>query len=453
MSGDLIMPAIASERDEAPIDPAAVLDGGRWSGLQVCVAALCSLAIALDGFDNQLLGFVVPVLMPEWSVPREVFAPVIAATIICMCVGTILAGRLGDTIGRRPTLIGSVLLFGVGTLLTSLAEGPWTLALCRCMAALGMGGAMPNATALLAEYAPARHRSIAITVGIACIPLGGFVGGLIVAPLLPALGWRALFVIGGIAPLVVAAAMVILMPESPGYLAARPGLHHRLHRILSRFDPTLDMRRGFKTPVSTVLASRTSIFDAGVRFDTFALWAANFFCLLAVFIMFSWAPTMLSQAGFGLTLAAAGLASFNFGGIFGALAGAALMDRWGSRRPLTAMATCGAVASLLVWAAIETDASGTIVVAAIALQGIFIVGLQVTLFALAANIYPESSRTTGIGGALAVGRLGAIASSLVGAKFLSLGAAPLMLLVAASAAITAGALLLIRAHIPHRRDR
>ncbi|MDB5415645.1 MAG: major facilitator superfamily transporter, partial [Rubritepida sp.] len=262
----------------------------------------------------------------------------------------------------------------------------------------------------------------------------------------------ALFVLGGITPMLVAIAMIAFLPESPSFLAARPRLHPKLRTILARFDDTLDFGRGFRAPEGTVAGQKTSIFARRLRIDTFYFWAANFFCLLAVFTMFSWAPTMLSQAGLSLTLASAGLAAFNFGGIFGALAGAALMDRWGSRRPLGVMAAGGAAASLLAWLAILTGSSGELIVGTLAVQGVFIVGLQVTLFALGANIYPETARATGIGAALAVGRLGAIASSLVGAKLLSFGAAPLMLFVAASSAITGAALLAVRGHIAGRRQ-
>jgi AAHS family 4-hydroxybenzoate transporter-like MFS transporter len=434
------------DRLTAPVDVGAFIDGRGWAKLQLSVLALCAAAIALDGFDNLTLGFVIPALIKEWGVTKAAFAPLLAATIIVMCIGTAIAGRLGDRVGRRPVLIGSVILFGTMTLAASLMNNIWSLGLVRCLAALGMGGAMPNATALLAEFAPARHRNRAVTIGVAFIPVGGFVGGLIAAELLTGYGWRSLFIAGGAFTLVAATAMIIWLPESPRFLARDRSRHGRLARLLSQIDRTHDGSSGYSTASAAEVEQSGSIFDAGIRFDTFALWAAFFFCLLAVYAMFNWAPTMLSEAGFGLGVASAGLGGFNFGGVFGALLGATAMDKMGSRKPMVLSALGGAIASAGVAGGVWFHAGASVVVGLLVLQGFFIVGLQVTLFPLAALIYPATSRATGLGGALAVGRLGAIVSSVAGATLLAQGAPAFMLCVAGICVVTAVAILVIRGH-------
>ncbi|MDB5702859.1 MAG: transporter [Sphingomonadales bacterium] len=441
-----------ADRLTMPVDVGALIDGRGWSKLQLSVVALCAAAIALDGFDNLTLGFVIPALIKEWGVTKAAFAPLIAATIIVMCIGTAIAGRLGDRLGRRPVLIGSVVLFGTMTLAAALANDIWSLGLARCLAALGMGGAMPNATALLAEFAPARHRNRAVTIGVAFIPVGGFVGGLVAAELLTSHGWRSLFLAGGAFTLVAGIAMAVWLPESPRFLVKDRLRHARLARLLSRIDPTHDGSSRYSTATAAEVEQGGSIFDPSIRFDTFALWAAFFFCLLAVYAMFNWAPTMLSEAGFGLGVASAGLGGFNFGGIFGALLGATAMDKMGSRKPMVLLAIGGAVASIGVAGAVWFHASASAVVGMLVLQGFFICGLQVTLFPLAALIYPATSRATGLGGALAVGRLGAIVSSVAGAALLAQGAPAFMLCVASICVVTALAILVIRGHSQRPTD-
>ena len=167
------------------------IDSGPWTAWQKRVVLLVALAIILDGFDNQILGFVAPVLLKQWGITRDALAPVFAAGFFGMVVGAMAGGFLGDRLGRRPALIGSVVVFGVATGLTALADNLFTLGALRAVAGLGLGGAMPNAATLLAEFAPRRWRSLSVTLGIVCIPLGGVGGGFVAAALLPVWGWHS----------------------------------------------------------------------------------------------------------------------------------------------------------------------------------------------------------------------------------------------------------------------
>src|SRR5881275_802110 len=154
------------------------------------------MTIILDGLDNQLLGAALPALMREWNLPRPAFVPVQTAGMIGMMIGGAIGGVIGDRLGR------SVVAFGALTLLVSLSGGLAVLTVLRFFAGFGLGGAMPNAAALSSEYVPKRHRPFAVTLTIVCIPLGGTLAGLLGAEILPRFGWRALFLVGGIVPLV-----------------------------------------------------------------------------------------------------------------------------------------------------------------------------------------------------------------------------------------------------------
>ena len=438
-------------RDDAfAFDIGPALDGGDWSGTQKRIIALIACAIILDGFDNQVLGFTVPLLLREWQITRDALAPVFALGFVGMVIGTIFGGMLGDRVGRRPALIASVLVFGIATGVTALVHSVAELAICRIVAGFGLGGAMPVAATLLAEFAPARKRSMAVTLGIVCIPLGGVIGGLIAARILPVTGWRALFLIGGALPLVVATSLVALLPESPRFLVRRPERHSALARLLAKLGHEVDLNGAFIDSHDVEKgrsASIASLFARDWRRDTTALWIAFFSCLLTTYLVFSWAPALLAQAGFDIATSSLGLAIFNLGGVAGALGAASVMPKLGSRPVMLTMAG-GGVAGAALLAILPAGATATsLLLLALAIEGGFINAAQTSLYALSAQIYPAALRSTGVGAAAGIGRTGAIMSSFVGAAILAGGWSSYFAVLGLGMAVTFVALALIRGHL------
>ena len=208
----------------ARVDVGRLIDEGVWSGYQKTLVALTALAIIFDGADIQLAGVAVPAMMADWGAPRGAFAPVLAGGLVGMMIGGALGGVAGDRFGRRTALVGSLLTFGLLTLAIVFVDDLATLAVLRFVAGLGFGGTVPNAAALASEFVPARHRPVAVTLTIVCVPLGGTIAALalVASVILPGFGWRALFAAGGVMPLVVAAVRIAVLPESPQYLARHP---------------------------------------------------------------------------------------------------------------------------------------------------------------------------------------------------------------------------------------
>ena len=393
--------------------------GAVWSRRDKGVVALAALAIIFDGFDNQVLGFAMPSLIAEWGVSKADLAIVPALGLLGMTLGSMMAGALGDRLGRRTMLIASVLLFGVMTLASGLVQGPAALAVMRFLAGLGMGGAMPNATAYAAEFTPLDRRPLAVNLTIVCIPVGGVVAGLIARTVLPELGWRALFFIAGGLPLLVGVLLLFALPETPSFKTV---VRH------GRFG---------------------ELFTPAMRRDTLALWAAFFACLLAVYSALSWAPTMLTEAKFDPRTASDGLSAFNFGGIAGSVLAAWFIMRLGSRRTLLAMSGAGCLIALVTGLAVIGRGDAASAVAAFALIGFSVSGVQTTLFALAAHVYPDAIRATGVGAAVGIGRLGAVLSSFLGAAVLAMGGgAGYFGLIAVAIAGVFVALSLLTRHIP-----
>ncbi|MFD1561213.1 MFS transporter [Paraburkholderia silviterrae] len=437
--------------DGRTVDIGHALDDGPFTLLQKFVVVLAALSIVVDGFDGQLIGFAIPTLMKEWGVTRNAFAPVVASGLVGMGIGSAVAGLFADRFGRRWAVIGSVLVFGVATCAISLAPNVATIAALRFVAGLGIGGALPSATTMTAEYTPARNRTFAVTATIVCVPLGGMLAGLFAGQVLPVYGWRGLFVAGGVLPLVLAVALLAALPESPRFLARRARRWPELARLLGRMAREVAPDATF-TDVREQKAEKhvgfTALFRDGRERDTAAIWAAFFMCLLAVYSAFSWLPSMLTAEGLSVSLAGYGLSAYNLGGVIGALACALAITRYGSRWPLLLCCAGGAASAWILLGVGATQHTGLLIFG-LGLHGLFVNAVQSTMYALCAYVYPTSVRATGTASALAFGRVGAILSAFAGAAVITAGGASayLLMLGAAMAAVLL-ALAMVRRHIP-----
>lgn len=436
----------------SPVDIADLLDRSRWTPFQKRLVALAATCVLVDGFDSQLIGYAIPVLIRDWGVSRADFAPVVAAGLIGMSVGSAIAGAVGDRFGRRRALIGSVALFATATGLIGFVHSLPAIGILRFVAGLGIGGAIPSATTLSAEFTPAKWRTVAVTSTIVCVPLGGMVAGVFSGYVLPHFGWRLLFWLGGAVPLALCVALVAALPESPRFLARHPAQWPHLRRLLARMSHAVPADAPFVDRLDQARPDQsgglTAVFADGRLADTIAIWVAFFLSLLAVYTAFSWLPTMLTAEGLDVGAAGAGLTAYNLGGVFGALLCALAITRIGSRWPLVACAAGAALSASYLRSAGVNDAAT--LTAGLAIHGFFVNAVQSTMFALCAYVYPTRIRATGTASALAVGRTGAILSAFAGAAVMTAGGASAffgLLLAAMSGAMAA--LLVVRNHIPH----
>jgi AAHS family 4-hydroxybenzoate transporter-like MFS transporter len=374
-----------------------------------------------------------------------------------MLAGGALAGLAGDRFGRRNALLGSMAVFGVMTLLMAAVQDITTLAALRFVSGIGLGGAMPNAATLVAEYVPRPQRPMAVTVTIVCVPLGAMLAGLLGSQFLSTTGWRTLFVAGGVVPLVAAAALWRVLPESPRFLARHPARWPELARLARKLGHPVPPDAAFEdsTERSVARAPISSLFDAEFRRDTIALWVSFGSCLLAVYLGFSWLPTVLAGAGFNASVASNGITAFNLGGVVGALASGAVMSRIGSRAAMLTMSVCAIGGALtLSLMSISPAAPLAPIMIMLTITGGLINAIQTTMYALATNVYPSAVRATGVGTATAVGRLGAILSGYAGPWALSYrGSASYFMLIAAAMVGCLVALASVKRHVPRAAGR
>ena len=407
------------------VDVGAVLDEGRWTGYQKLLIFGTALTIILDGVDNQLLPNAVPTLMVEWGRERADFTNALATGPFGMMIGGLIGGVLGDRLGRRTALLGSVVTFAVLTFAIAFVDSIFMLGVLRFLAGVGLGGAMPNAATLASEYVPRRQRPLAVTLTIVCIPLGGALAGELAARIIPTYGWRGLFIVGGIVPTVLALVLWRVLPESPRFMAQRRERWPELNRIMRKMghDVPDDVEYAEAGAAGTPKGRATigSLFAPGLRRDTLALSASFFFCLMVNYVVILLLPVTLTGSGFTQPAASRALAMSNYGGVVGAIAGAIIIQRLGSRPAMLGMSAAAIVCGMVLSGLTLDPMNVAFLFAMIVVTGALLNGVQTTMYALAAHVFPTDIRSTGVGTAVAVGRVGNVLAAYVGEFALSRG--------------------------------
>jgi AAHS family 4-hydroxybenzoate transporter-like MFS transporter len=411
------------------INVGKVLDEGRWTLLHTLLILAPALAIIMDGVDIQLLGNAVPELQKAWGTAAEPlhrshFEAALSIGLIGMMVGGAVGGWVSDHIGRRNALVLCMIAFGTFTAAMCLATSPQSLVIWRFLAGLGLGGGMPTAAALASEYVPRRYRHIAVTLTIVCVPLGGMLAAQLSRVVLHYAGWKELFLIGGGIPFVLAGVMSFTVPESPRYLARRPHRWPELARLLRRLGHEVPADAQFTEGGESTPQPQGRIRDLlapGLRGDTLALFGAFFFCLLVNYVAFLLLPTALTEAGFARADGNNALFWWNLGGVGGALVGAFFIHQLGSRLTMLGLSVL-AIAGAFVMAAMNLHPDRMFVLLLMCvIVGGTLNAVQTTMYALAAHVYPTSIRGTGIGCAVAIGRIGGALAPSIG--FFALGLA------------------------------
>jgi AAHS family 4-hydroxybenzoate transporter-like MFS transporter len=411
-----------SEMSASPIDVSRLTGEGKLTRFHLRLLLLTSLLTLLDGYDITAISFAAPELAKAWGIAdRSAFAPVFAASLVGMLIGAPALGWAGDRFGRKPAIIFSCLVFGVFTLAMMWASSLEQMMALRFITGIGMGGLLPNAAALNAEYAPGRHRATMIILMYVGTALGGAIPGPIAATLAPAYGWQVLFLIGGALPIIGAIAAWLWLPESVKYLVLKGGRNEEVAQLVNRLDTKVRASAADTFLVGgserTSSASVGMLFRGGLRTATPLLWLLFVANLMGYFFLLSWTPLLLVGSNIPIAKAAIALSVFQIGGIVGGLSIARPMDWWG----------LGPVIGFFVLAVpvigsigiVGSSGSELLLLLIVFLGGFFTLGIQLGLNAVCAMIYPTNVRSLGAGWALGVGRVGSIVGPLVGGILVS----------------------------------
>ncbi|HGF0770117.1 TPA: 3-(3-hydroxy-phenyl)propionate transporter MhpT [Kluyvera georgiana] len=349
---------------------------------------LCFLVALMEGLDLQAAGIAAVGIAQAFSLDKMQMGWIFSAGILGLLPGALFGGMLADRHGRKKVLLGSVVLFGLFSIVTALAWDFPSLVFARFMTGAGLGAALPNLIALTSEAAGPRFRGTAVSLMYCGVPIG--------AALAAAMGfsgltqaWQTIFWVGGVVPLLLVPLLMLRLPES----------------------------QAFSSQQQEAPAPLRAIFASGTASSTLLLWLCYFFTLLVVYMLINWLPMLLVDQGFSRSQAAGVMFALQIGAALGTLMLGALMDKL-SPIKMSLLIYCGMLASLI---SLGAASSFGMMLAAGFVAGMFATGGQSVLYALAPLFYRTEIRATGVGTAVAVGRLGAMSGPLLAGKMLALG--------------------------------
>jgi MFS transporter, AAHS family, 4-hydroxybenzoate transporter len=365
------------------------------SSIQLRVIMLCALVAACDGFDTQAIAFVAPAIAKLWGVPPPQFGAIFSAGLVGLALGAFLFGSLADRLGRKSVILFCVALFGISSILTTLSSGMVDLAVWRILTGLGLGGVLPNLIATTNEVGSAKHKNRLVMLMFCGFPLGATIGGLVSAPLIEAYGWHSVFITGGVLPLALVPLLYLYLPKPNGSVSS-------------------SLEIGGDLPANNI----AQLFRESRAIPTLLLWTAFFSNLLVMYFLVNWLPSLLSIAGSSLSVATLSTALLNLGGIVGAVLLSRLIN---GPHALVVLACVYGVAALALLLIARAEGNVPILLTGAGLAGAVVVGGQIAMNAVTASFYPAQIRSTGVGWALGIGRIGSIVGPLLGGLLLGAG--------------------------------
>ena len=399
------------------IETNQIIDNARFSRFHWMVMALCALLLIFDGYDLFIYGVILPVLMQEWGLTPMQAGALGSYALFGMMFGALGFGTLADRIGRKKGIAICFALFSSATILNGFASSPTEFGIFRFIAGLGCGGLMPNAVALMNEYAPKRLRSTLVAVMFSGYSVGGMLSAGVGIYMLPRFGWESMFFAAAV-PLLLLPVILYYLPESVGFLV-RQGRQAEARELLKRVDPTAELPADAALEVADVKGASVSVlalFKEGRTVRTLSIWVAFFCCLLMVYALSSWLPKLMAGAGYSLGSSLSFLLALNFGGMAGAIVGGWLGDRFNLVKVMIGFFVAAAVSISLLGFKSPTP----LLYVLIFIAGATTIGTQILLYACAAQFYGLSIRSTGLGWASGIGRNGAIVGPLLGGALMGI---------------------------------
>jgi AAHS family benzoate transporter-like MFS transporter len=408
-------------------------DEAKFNGFHRTVLVWCFAVLVLDGYDLAVVGAALPSIMKAMGVEAATAGFMASSALFGMMFGAIVLGTLADRIGRRWAISICVFFFSVFTAAAGFTSDPVGFSAMRFLAGLGIGGAIPNVAALMTEYAPRKLRGVLVTLMCCGYAVGAILAALLGKQFLEVYGWQSVFIAAG-APVVLIPLILKYMPESLPFLLRRND-DTQLRQVVGRMRPDIrfDAQDQFFALAEDQAQGATvkRLFSEGRGFSTVMLWLAGITGLFMLYALSSWLVKLMGMAGFSLGSALTFLLVYNAGGVVGAVGGGWLADRFNIKRVTFAFFVVAAVSLTLLGYGVQP------LFLVVAVVGASTLGTQILLYAYTAQFYPTAIRSTGLGFATGVGRIGAIAAPIVigllvamqlpiAQNFLAIGAAAVM---------------------------
>ena len=396
------------------IDVERVFDDQKIGSFHITLLLISFLVMMTDGFDLGAAAFAGPGILKEWNLNGQELGVLFSSSLAAGFIGPPLFGFLSDKFGRKRIIVCGACVFGIFTLAAALTSNLGELIAVRILAGVALGGTLPIVVTLNNEFAPARVRATLVVLIFMGVTFGGGLPGFVAAKLVGEHDWRILFLIGGVAPLVIAAILAFALPELIKFLVLHPHRRSELVALLSRLRPDIAIERDTEFVISgeenRSQFSMPALFEGRLAVLTPLFWISNFLAVMSFYFMNQWMPTVLSTSGVAVEKAAIATTLFQFGGTLAGLISMRFLDKRGFI-PVPILFAC----AIPIVACIGiSNLSPYILLALVAGAGFCILGLQFGNIATEGNIYPTYIRAWGVGSNFAVGRIGGALGPLLG---------------------------------------
>jgi MFS transporter, AAHS family, 4-hydroxybenzoate transporter len=449
----LSLPCAARGEETVATDVSEVIDHARFSAFHLRIAVLCGVLVFLDGFDLTAISYAAPRFIALFGITRAMIAPVFSAGLLGLTLGALLFGLVADRVGARRTFVACAVLFGLLSIATALASTMTQLLAVRFLAGLALGGASPISIAIASDYVPKHVRTSVTMIMYVSLSLGSVSAGYAFG-FLTFLGWRTVFWIGGLLPVLLAPLVLAAMPEALEFLVMHNAPAARIRAILARLEPGRDFSQETSFTVSRENKAGfqpVQLFQDGRAPITIMLWVVFFTSLIAIYFFNSWIPTLLTGSGLSGTEIVVISTGLQFGGIIGTLIAAPIVVRLPGFVTAGVGYLCAAVAMLVLGSG---GGGFWFLACAVLAVGVFLIGTQSVLNASAAGVYPPSMRSTGVGWGFGVGRIGSVLSPGIAGVLVAMQWKPgELFMIAAVPTLLASAGILVVHWLVRRRGR
>ncbi|MFZ0444483.1 MAG: MFS transporter [Bacillus sp. (in: firmicutes)] len=401
----------------AKVNPTKVIGTSKFNKFHLGLFLWSFMIILFDGYDLSVYGTALPLIMDEWGLDSVVAGTMGSYGLFGMMFGAFVFGVLADKIGRKKVIIINVLIFSLFTFLCGFAETATVFSIFRFIAGLGLGGIMPNVAALVMDYAPNSMKIRLVSLTLVSFAVGGALAPTVGVLLIESFGWVSVFIVAGL-PLLGLPFMMKQLPESTSYMI-RTGQKKKLFETLSKVNPEFTYNLDDEieeVKVEQVKSPVMGLFKGNRALSTVAFWAAFFCSLLMVYGLNTWLPKLMIQAGYGLNSSLTFLIALQGGAVIGILALSNLCEKYGSKKILIPTYIAGAIALTLL----GFGGNSVVIFLLVAIAGAATTGSQVLIQAYVTAYYPADMRSTGIGVASGVGRLGGMLGPILGGFLLTL---------------------------------
>ncbi len=398
-----------------------LIDTQKLSRFQLATILICVLMNMMDGIDVMVISYTAPAIAKEWSVSAQSLGNVLSAGLVGMMLGALFLAPRADVIGRRKVIIISGLLMGVSVFCTSFAPSVEVLLFLRVLSGIGIGSMIASVGTLVSEYAPQKTKAFWVSFIMSGYPIGATLSGFVAASIIPVHGWRFMFQMAGIATLLPIPIIFIYLAESISFLLKAQPVNalSKINTVLERMNapqlsalpaPSFSDTDKKKVPIS-------ALFSEEYKKATIFLWLALFLAFGTMYFLTTWIPKLATNAGLSMSLAIYAGTVFNMGAFFGIITQGYLSNTFGLRRTVFGILVLTAL--LMVVFGFFKGSAWVLVL--FGLIGFGIQGGYVGIYTMAATLYRTEIRSTGVGWATGMGRIGSIVGPILGGFLITLG--------------------------------